>query len=109
MSVRGSGMRKEVYCSSSRALCAQRAGAVGNELEANEMEYRLQIISMEYKDRIMNTRQQIYNIQWVIHRLEKEIQKERTQRIMWIREQTEKAAQSKQQRQAEANRYMVPN
>jgi hypothetical protein len=27
MSVRGSGMRKEVYCSSSRALCAQRAGA----------------------------------------------------------------------------------
>ena len=27
MSVRGSGMRKEVYCSSSRALCAQLAGA----------------------------------------------------------------------------------
>ena len=29
MSVRGSGMRKEVYCSSSRALCAQRAGTAG--------------------------------------------------------------------------------
>ena len=28
MSVRGSGMRKEVYCSSSRALCVQRAGTV---------------------------------------------------------------------------------
>jgi len=29
MSVRGSGMRKEVYCSSSRELCAQRAGTAG--------------------------------------------------------------------------------
>jgi hypothetical protein len=42
MSVRGSGMRKEVYCSSSRALCAQRAGSgrrsrttrIGQELVA---------------------------------------------------------------------------